>query len=369
MLPTLRRLLSFLAFAGAAQAGVRAGPSPEFVFGLPKAELHIHFEGSLEPEQYIELVARNKLPARYDNAEAVRLRLRHATDLNTFIEVYEEMLSAIRTEQDFHDVALACFKRLHDQNVRHVEMFFDPQMHTTLGIPLATVFEGLEAARTEAERRYGLSIGYIMCFNRNRTAASAMEILEASRPWMGRLLGVGLDNNEERDFPAKFQAVFARAGELGLHRTSHCDVNQPNSVAHIWGCLRLLGVERIDHGVNVLDDPALVTAVRDRKIGLTVCPTLLYTEIPGRLEFRAKAIKRMLDLGLLVTVNSDDPGMMRSLYVSDLYVKAQAAAALTREEVVTIARNSFLISWIPETERQADLLALADYVASHPDKG
>jgi adenosine deaminase len=358
-----------LFFVGSALAGggAAAAVTPGFVYGMPKAELHIHLEGSIDPEEYIGLVALNRLQSPYGTAEAVRLRLRHATNLDTFIEVYQEMLASMCTERDFHDVALACFEHLHAQQVVHVEMFFDPQMHLARGISFSTVMNGLDSARTEAEGRLGMTVGYIMCFNRNRSAASAMEILEASKPWLGRIQGIGLDNNEEAGFPEKFQAVFARAGQLGLRKTAHCDVNQAHSVDHIRGCLELLGVERIDHGVNVLDDPRLIEVVRARRIGLTVCPTLLYTEIPGRLEFRAKAIKRMLDLGLLATVNSDDPGIMRSLYVSDLMVKVQAAAQLSRDEVVTLARNSFLISWIPDSERKRDLKMLDDYVASHPE--
>jgi adenosine deaminase len=361
------RLLPFLCLGAlSARAAARAEPLADFAFGLPKAELHLHFEGTIDPEEYLQLVARNHLPSPYASAEAVKARLRHAVDLNTFIEVYQEMLSSLRTEGDFHQVALACFARLHAEHVIHVEMFFDPQMHTTRGIALRTVLDGLAAARADAARQFGLSVGYIMCFNRNRTAESALATLEAVRPWQDRILGVGLDNNEELGFPAKFQAVFARARALGLHVTSHCDVNQPTSVAHIRGCLDLLQVERIDHGLNVLDDPALVAEAKARGTGFTACPTLLYTEIPGRLEARSASIRRMLDAGLLVTVNSDDPGIMRGFYVSDLYVKVQEAGKLSREQLITLARNSFLLSWIPPAERQADLDVLDAYVARHP---
>lgn len=363
--PPSSLLLSVAAAFLVCRAGAQV--SPAFILAMPKAELHLHLEGSIDPEEYLSLVARNQLQSPYGSAEAVRLRLRHATSLDTFIEVYQEMLASMRTERDFHDVAMACFEHLHAQHVVHIEMFFDPQMHTTRGIAFSTVMGGLNAARSEAQERLGMTIGYIMCFNRNRSAASAMEILEASRPCLHDLVGIGLDNNEEAGFPGKFEAVYSRAAQLGLRRTAHCDVNQPHSVEHLWGCIDRLGVERIDHGTNVLDDPRLVETVKSKKIGLTVCPTLLYTEIPGRLELRSKAIKRMLDLGLLVTVNSDDPGIMRGLYVADLMEKAQAAAHLSRDEVVTLSRNSFVISWIPEAERSRDLKLLDDYVASHPD--
>jgi adenosine deaminase len=239
-------------------------------------------------------------------------------------------------------------------------------MHTTRGIDLRALMDGLEAARVDAAKQFGLSVGYIMCFNRNRNAESAMETLEAIRPWRSRILGVGLDNNEVLGFPAKFQAVFARARALGLHVTSHCDVNQPTSLAHIRGCLDLLQVERIDHGLNVLDDPALVAEAKTRGTGFTACPTLLYTEIPGRMEARSASIRHMLDDGLLVTVNSDDPGIMRSFYVSDLYVKVEEAAKLSRQQLVTLARNSFILSWVPAAEKQADLDTLNQFVERHP---
>ncbi len=356
-----QRILTFVLLVLAPGGAVAADSDASLralIMALPKAELHVHIEGTLEPEHYLELIARNGLTPRYASPEAVRQRLTHATDLNTFIEVFSELLSAMRTERDFHDVALTYFRRVRAQQVVYVEMFFDPQMHTERGIPLATVFAGLLSAKNQAAEEFGLRAEYIMCFNRDRSAESAAAILEESRPWHDRILGIGLDNPEERDFPRKFAGVFARARELGLRLTSHCDVNQPNTVAHIWGCLDELKVERIDHGINVLDDPKLIAAVRERRIGLTVCPTLLYAEIPGRLAFRARAIKQMLDLGLLVTINSDDPGMMRSLLVGDLFWIVHEAVGLTRAEIVTLAANSFEIAWLPPEEKRAYLAAV-----------
>ena len=329
-----------------------------FIMALPKAELHVHFEGTLEPEHYLALAARNHMRTRYASASAVREGQTHANDLNTFIEVFSELLLVLRTEVDFCEVAFAHLQRAQAQQIVYTEMFFDPQMHTTRAVPLETVMRGLLAARERAKTELGVRVEYIMCFNRDRSSESALATLEASRPWHDRIIGVGLDNSEEPGFPKKFAAVFERARSLGLHCTAHCDVNQPDTVAHHWGCVDDLKVERIDHGINVVDDPALIAAVRARGIGLTACPTLMQADIPGRMEFRSQAIKRMLDLGLLVTVNSDDPGLMRGLLVGDLMVRVQQAVGLTRAEVTTLVENSFRIAWLPELERKNYLAAV-----------
>ncbi len=352
-----------IAFAAAVQAAASAADeaaTKAFIWSIPKAELHVHFEGTLEPEHYLELAKRNSLPGRYATAAAVRQRQRDGRDLKSFIEVYEELLSVIRTEADFREVAVAHLRRAKAQGIVYTEMFFDPQMHTERGIPLATVFAGLLAAQAAARNEFGVRVEYIMCFNRDRSVESALAILEASKPWHRRILGVGLDNPEEKDFPRKFAGVFARARSLGLRATSHCDVNQPNTLAHHWGCLDELKVERIDHGINVLDDPALIAAVKARGIGLTVCPTLMEADIPGRLEFRAKAVKRMLELRLLVTINSDDPGLMRGLLVGDLMLGVHRTVGLTKAEIVTLAENSFRIAWLPEADRAVYLAAVRE---------
>jgi len=363
---------ALLALTGTRRAPAAEPVAPDdpglqaFIYAVPKAELHVHLEGTIDPEEYLRLAARNGLTTPFPSAAAVRERLRHAKDLNTFIEVFVDMQAVIRTEADIHDIALSYFTRARAQGIVYIEMFFDPQTHLERGLTLATIFAGLDSARTEAAQRLGLHAEYIMCFNRNRSAESAMAVLEASQPWRGRYIGIGLDNPEETNFPAKFAAVYARARTLGLHLTSHCDVDQPNTLAHIRGCLDTLRVERIDHGVNVLDAPDLIAAVRDRHVGLTVCPTLLYTEIPGRMEKRGAAIRRMLELGLLATVNADDPGIMRGLLPGDLLWKLHETVGLSRAEVTQLARNSFQVAWLAEPERSADLAAVQAVVARQP---
>jgi adenosine deaminase len=318
----------------------------------------------MEPELFLTIARRNGVRTPYSTPAEVRKRLQDARDLPSFIQIYEELIGAVRTEQDFHDIALSYFRKARSQGVVYVEMFFDPQLHLERGVTLKAMYSGLERARREAQEQLGLEVHYILCFLRDRPADDAAKVLEESRPWLTQLIGVGLDNPEVEDFPAKFQSVFARAKELGLHRTSHCDVGQPNTVAHHWGVISLLDVERIDHGLNVLDDPKLIETVRDRGIGLTGAPTLFYRDIPGRMEYRAGAIRKLLDLGLLVTVNSDDPGMKRSLYIGDLMLRVQQTTNMSREQVVQLAKNSFLIAWITAKERNRYLASIEAYVKS-----
>ena len=362
LLPVL--LMSVVAATCAAAASSAAPPASmeAFIFGLPKAELHVHLEGTMEPELFLTIAARNKIKTPYATAADVRQRLLDAKDLPSFIVIYEELIGALRTEQDFHDVALGYFRKARSQGVVYVEMFFDPQLHLERGVKLKTLYAGLERARRDAREQLGLEAHYILCFLRDRPAESAAKVLEQSRPWLAQIIGVGLDNPEVENFPAKFQAVFARAKELGLHRTSHCDVGQPNTVEHHWGVIELLDVERIDHGLNVLDDPELIEIVQDKRIGLTAAPTLFYRDIPGRMEYRAGAIRKMLDIELLVSVNSDDPGMKRSLYVGDLMLRVQQTTNMSRDQVVQLAKNSFLIAWINPEERSRYLASIDAYV-------
>jgi len=339
------------------------GDDRAFIMGLPKAELHVHLEGTMEPELYLEMARRNGIATRYAAPEDVRARLRDAHDLGSFIQIYEELVGVMRTERDFHDVALAYFRKARSQGVIHAEVYVDPQLHQARGVPLATLYEGLSRARKDARRELGLDARFILSFLRDRPAEQASQVLEESRPWLGSLIiGVGLDNPEVENFPEKFRSVYARARELGLHLTSHCDVDQPNTVAHHWGVIKLLGVERIDHGLNVLNDPALVEEVRRRKIGLTGAPTLFYADIPGRMEYRAGAIARLLDEGLLVTVNSDDPGMKRSLYVGDLMLRVKRTTGMDRAHIARLARNSFAISWIAAAQRRGYEARLERYL-------
>lgn len=340
-----------------------------WVMGLPKTELHVHLEGTIEPEDYIALVARNKLSSPYASADAVRERLTYQRDLNTFIEVYEELLSALVTPQDFEEAVVRYAGRVAAQGVVYVEMFFDPQMHTSRKIALDDVLSGLRKGKARAASEHGVEIRYIACFNRDRSAESAAEHLEQLAAHTDLIIGFGLDNPEIIDFPKKFEAVFKRVDELGFRRTTHLDVNVPNTLPHHHDSIKLLGVDRIDHGLNVIDDPKLVALVRERGIGLTGCVTLLYRHVPGqaetieRLNDRFSRVQRLLGAGVTISLNSDDPGLMSSLYLGDLYLLGYREGYLNADQMIALARNGFNIAWLDDKARTKYLAKLSKFVS------
>ncbi len=336
-----------------------------FIRGLPKAELHVHLEGVIEPELFLELAAVNRLATVYADAEAVRERLRHARDLATFIEVYTEMLGVLISPDDFERVAISYVERVVAQGVRHVEMFFDPQMHTSRGIPLDVVMQGLLAAQRRAQADHGLAVFFIAAFNRDRSAESAWQHLDLLLKWRELVVGVGLDNLEEPGFPAKFAPLFEHAAALGFRLTTHVDVDVTNTLDHHRDALRLLGVERLDHGLGTLELPEVMESVCERGIGITACPTMLYQELPGRYEDHLERARLLLKAGAKVSLHSDDPGLMRSLYIGDLYQLAWERGGCTRSELLAFARNSFASAWIdPDTQRK-HLKAVDSWVAEH----
>jgi adenine deaminase len=330
-----------------------------FIEGMPKAELHLHLEGTLEPELKFELAARNGLDLPYGSVEEMRAAY-DFDDLPSFLAVYYEGMSVLLTEQDFHDLAMAYFRKARSQNVVYAEVFFDPQAHTTRGIPFATVVEGFRRAQRDAEASLGLRSQLIMCFLRDLTAESAMETLEQSLPYGDWIVGVGLDSDERGNPPVKFREVFTRARMEGYRLTMHCDVDQENSVAHIWQCLDEIKVERIDHGVNALEDEALIKEINSRRLGLTVCPISNSYVTDG---LKAIEIKAMLDEGVRATVNSDDPAYFPG-YMNENLIAVQGAAHLTRDEIVQLGRNAFTVSWLAEEDRDLYLDALDQYAAN-----
>jgi len=331
----------------------------DFIQGIPKAELHLHLEGTLEPELKFELAARNGVPLPYGSAAEMRAAYAF-DDLASFLAVYYEGMSVLLHEQDFYDLATAYFRTAASQNVVYAEVFFDPQAHTTRGVPFASVIEGLRRAQVDAEAGLGLRSRLIMCFLRDLTADSARATLEESLPYKDWILGVGLDSDERGNPPVKFRDVFARARQEGFRLTMHCDVDQEDSVAHIWQCLDDIGVERIDHGVNSLEDPALVQEIERRGLGLTVCP-ISNSYVAGGLK--ARELKTMLDHCMRATVNSDDPAYFPG-YVAENLHAAQAAVALTRAEVVQLERNAFEVAWLSDDEKAPYLASLEAYAAS-----
>jgi adenine deaminase len=329
-----------------------------FIEGMPKAELHLHLEGTLEPELKFELAARNGLDLPYGSVEEMRAAYGF-DDLRSFLAVRYEGDSVLLTEQDFYDLATAYFRKAHSQNVVYAEVFFDPQAHTTRGVSFGALIEGFHRAQQDAEASFGLRSQLIMCFLRDLSAESAMETLEQSLPYGDRIVGVGLDSDEEDNPPVKFKHVFARARREGYLLTMHCDVDQENSVEHIWQCLDEIGVERIDHGVNALEDEALIKEINSRRLGLTICPISNSYVTDG---LKANEIKSMLDEGVRATINSDDPAYF-SGYMNENLIAVQGAVQFTRDEMLQLARNAFTVSWLAENDKDRYLDALNEYAA------
>jgi len=321
-----------------------------FITGLPKAELHLHIEGTLERSLCAELAVRNGILVP---------DVPPFHDLTSFLVGYYASMQVLRSEADFYDLAMAYFRKARSQGVVYAEVFFDPQAHTSRGVPFAAVIGGLDRARGDALAQLGLRAQLIMCFLRDLPSDSAMATLEQSLPYADKIVGVGLDSDERGNPPLKFAGVFARARAEGYRLTMHCDVDQEGAVGHIWQCLDDIGVERIDHGVNCLEDPALVSRLAADRIGLTVCPVSngWVTD-----SMKVPELAALLDLGLLATVNSDDPAYFEA-YVADNFAAVAANGAMTREDLTRLARNSFEIAWLDAGSR-ADYLALLDSYAA-----
>lgn len=317
------------------------------ISALPKAELHVHLEGTLEPEHILALAARNKLVLPYASPEGV-LAAYDFHDLPSFLKLYYAAMQVLQTEQDFYDLAWAYFEKAAAENIVYVEPFFDPQGHTSRGVAFTTVIKGIHRAQLDAEKKLGLRSNLIMCFLRDLSAESAMQHLEMALPYKAWLIGVGLDSDEKDNPPAKFAEVFARARKEGLKLTMHCDVNQKDIVEHIHECLHLIKVDRIDHGVNALEDEALCKTIAERGIGLTVCP------VSNRFcvqDLTGKEIRAMLKKGMKVTVNSDDPAYFRAYLSANLQALADDAG-FSAVEIVALTRNAFAVSWLPDADKR-----------------
>ncbi|HVA28040.1 MAG TPA: adenosine deaminase [Candidatus Baltobacteraceae bacterium] len=313
---------------------------------LPKAELHLHIEGTFEPELIFAIAERNRIKLEYANVEALRAAYAF-TSLQSFLDIYYAGMNVLRTEQDFYDLTYAYFHRAHAQGVRHAEIFFDPQAHTDRGIAFETVVDGIDAALIAAEREFGISAHTIMCFLRDLSADSAMTTLESAIGRRGRIVAVGLDSAEVGNPPSKFKAVFDRARAEGFRTVAHAGEEGPPS--YVWEALDLLHVSRIDHGVRSLEDPKLVERLRDERIPLTVCP-LSNVKLCVVPDMSRHPLKKMLDAQLVATVNSDDPAYFGG-YVGTNFAAARNALALSDEELVALARNSFEASFMDDAEK------------------
>ena len=306
---------------------------------LPKCELHIHIEGSLEPELMFALARRNGVRLKYPSVEALR-QAYHFGNLQDFLDLYYQGMSVLITEQDFYDLAWAYLERAHADNVRHVEMFFDPQGHTSRGIAFATVIDGLHRAISDARHKLGVEASLIMCFLRHLDEADAQRTLDTALAFKDRIVGVGLDSSELGNPPSKFKHVFARARDAGFFLTAHAGEEGPAS--YVWEALDILGVARIDHGNHSLDDGALVGRLAREQVPLTVCP-LSNLRLRVVTDLAHHPLRRMLDRGLMATVNSDDPAYFGG-YVNQNYLAVSDALALGRDEIAMIVRNGIKAS-------------------------
>jgi adenosine deaminase len=333
----------------------------EFIRGVPKVELHVHIEGTLEPELKFALAERNRILLPYADVAAMR-EAYSFDDLSSFLACYYEGMAVLQTAEDFADLARAYLRRAHEQHVRYAEIFFDPQAHTARGVPFDVVLGGLRTALLEASRIFGMRGQLIMCFLRDLSADDAMATLLDSLRYRDWIAGVGLDSDEVGNPPVKFAEVFRRARAEGYRVTIHCDVDQQDSTEHIRQCLDVIGVDRIDHGVNALDDDELCTELQRRGIGLTCCP-ISNRYVTGSLK--AEEIKRLLDRGIRVTVNSDDPAYFPG-YMTDNLLALNEAVGLSVAEVVQLQRNAIEIAWLPAAAKEELTAQLDRYAASAP---
>ena len=314
--------------------------------GIPKVELHLHIEGTLEPELMFELEKRNHVPLPYETIEEIR-RAYEFTDLQSFLDIYYQGARVLREERDFFELTWAYLERVHQDNVRHTEIFFDPQTHTIEGVPFETIVTGIQRALSDAKAQFGISSGLILCFLRDLSAEEAMETLEQALEFKDEIVGVGLDSAEVGNPPVKFAEVFNRARVEGFRVVAHAGEEGP--AEYIWQALDNLSVERIDHGVRAVEDDDLVNRLRTDRIPLTVCPlSNVKLRVFDKLE--EHNLKKLLNLGLMATVNSDDPSYFGG-YIGDNFLAVAKALNLEAEHIERLVRNSIDAAFVDDARR------------------
>ena len=338
---------------------------PQLLRQMPKAELHIHIEGSLEPELIFQLAQRNNVALPYASVEALRAAYAF-TNLQSFLDIYYAGASVLLHEQDFYDMAWAYLERAAADHVVHTEMFFDPQTHTERGVPMEVVINGLHRACVDAQAKLGVSAQLILCFLRHLSEEAALQTFQDALPFKDKFIGVGLDSSEVGHPPEKFKNVFALAKAHGLHLVAHAGEEGPP--AYIWSALDELHVQRIDHGVQSIHDAALMQRLAKERIPLTVCP-LSNQKLCVFPDLKHHNIAQLLDAGLCVTINSDDPAYFGG-YMNDNFVQTFAATGMNAQQAYVLARNSFEASFVPEVQRQKwlhDLKSCFEGFVEHDD--
>jgi adenine deaminase len=329
-----------------------------FTAGLPKVELHLHLEGTLEPDLKLELARRNGIDIGQSTVAEVQATYVFDS-LASFLAVYYPAMDVLVTRADFRDLAMAYFRKAASQNVRHAEVFFDPQVHVARGVAFEDVVLGYHDAVVDAEREFGMSAGLILCIVRDLPVESAEAVVEQALAYREQIVGIGLDSDERGNPPAKFAHLFARAREAGFKITVHCDIDQENTTEHIRQALEDIAVDRIDHGTNVVEDPRLLELLKSRGVGLTCCPisNSFVTD-----DGRATVIADLLRQGVKVTIASDDPAYFGG-YVTENLVYLTRGADLTPDELVQLQRNAIEISWVSDEVREGFLAELEAYEA------
>lgn len=319
----------------------------DYIKSIPKAELHVHIEGTLEPELLFKLAERNKIRLKYNSVEELR-KAYDFHNLQSFLDIYYEGAGVLQTEEDFYDLTVAYLEKARSQNVLHTEIFFDPQTHTSRGIPFETVINGINKALDDGKQKLDISSGLILCFLRHLSEEEAFKTLKEALPHKHLILGVGLDSSEKGHPPAKFERVFAEARKEGFLTVAHAGEEGP--AAYVRDAVDLLKISRIDHGNNSLQDSELVLKLVDKRIPLTVCP-LSNHKLKVVTDLRNHPLKKMLDAGLFVTINSDDPAYFGG-YVNENFLAVAENLSLTKKDIYQLAQNSFEASFISQAEKQ-----------------
>lgn len=332
----------------------------KYIERLPKAELHLHIEGTFEPELMFKIAERNHIPIKYSSVDELR-KAYQFSNLQDFLDIYYSGAEVLRMEEDFYDLTWAYLERAHKERVLHTEIFFDPQTHSANGVLFKTVIEGILAALDDGRKKFGITSCLIMCFLRHLDEASAFDLLEAALPYRESITAVGLDSSEKGNPPEKFERVFSKARQYGFLTVAHA--GEEGSAENILNAVELLKVARIDHGNSCLNDEVLVELLREREIPLTLCPlSNLRLKVIEHLEDHPLLI--MLQKGLLVTVNSDDPAYFGG-YVNDNYIAVSKALKLNKAQIYKVARNSFQASFMTESTRKKYIKLLNDHHLSN----
>jgi adenosine deaminase len=331
-----------------------------FIEKMPKAELHVHLEGTLEPELSFALANKNGTELAYKTPEAL-VAAYDFYDLPSFLAIYYAGMNVLVEKDDFYQLTYAYLTKARSQETLYAELFFDPQAHTSRGVSFDTVMTGIHQAQVDAEKKLGIKSQLIMCFLREMSAESAMQHLVLAKPYRHWLVGVGLDSDERNNPPIKFAEVLAEAKAMGLKLTMHCDVNQQNSLTHIKQCISDIQVDRIDHGINSLESEVLCELIKNKKLGLTVCPVSNQFVVQS---LTSDEIHQMLKKDMLVTINSDDPAYFRA-YLNENLIELQKEGKFNQKQIVTLVGNAFKVAWLDNATQNGYLQQLERYVSQH----